>query len=284
MTGDRADMLRFGELGVIPGEDGEDRENKVADVSNQTSHEPRDFESCVRALREDIIGQHGQMVSPAAAAVFPDPMDRYKVQRNIVYTDFTATGRALSSIENFIADQVLPLHGNTHTVATATARQSTYFRNEARDVIANYFNCTHEDAVIFTGNGATGALDKFVGMLVKSGGFNVNLEPCGTDDAPNSEQQQIQRYFSEDRWHSCQCTLCGVRVKSESGFRAHVWSPLHQERLRQKKTDSASGAGGTRAASPGSGRRRVVIMVDPVSAQACAFAHIKLRLAVRSND
>ena len=212
-----------------------------------------DAERCARALREDTVGHHACFVSPAAAAVLPELRDRRRAQRRVVYTDFTATGRALGCIERFIADSVLPLHGNTHTVATATARQSTYFRNEAREVISNYFNCTHEDAVIFTGSGATGALDKFVGMLVKSGGFNVDL---AESDASGSEQQQVQRYFSQDRWQSCQCTLCGVRVKSESGFRAHVWSPLHQERLRATKP---------RAASSGSGRRRLVIMIDPVA-------------------
>lgn len=234
-------MLRFGGLGGgedgLPGADGGGREKQ-------------DAEQCAHALREDTVGQHTCFVSPAAAAVHRDGR---RAQRRIVYADFTATGRALGCIERFIADRVLPLHGNTHTVATATARQSTYFRNEAREVISTYFNCTHEDAVIFTGSGATGALDKFVGMLVKSGGFNVDL---AESDAPSNEQQQVQRYFSEDRWQSCQCTLCGVRVKSESGFRAHVWSPLHQERLRAKKP---------RAAGAGSGRRRLVVMVDPVA-------------------
>ena len=133
----------------------------------------QDFAACVRVLQDATIGQHQHMVSPAAAAVFPDAKDSAKTQRRIVYADFTATGRALACIEDFITAQVLPLHANTHTLSTATARQSTYFRNEARQVIANYFNCTHEDAVIFTGNGATGAIDKMVGMLVKSGGFSA---------------------------------------------------------------------------------------------------------------
>ena len=30
--------------------------------------------------------------------------------------------------ENFIRDRILPAYGNTHTLSTATARQSTFFR------------------------------------------------------------------------------------------------------------------------------------------------------------
>ena len=176
------------------------------------------FEACVDALREDTIGHSRNIISPAAAAVFPENTDFAKTERRIIYADFTATGRALSCIENFIVRDVLPDMGNTHTLTTATARQSTYFLKEARDVIATYFNCTHEDAVIFTGNGATGAIDKMVGMLIKSGGFNV--EASILYDGSAGSNQQVQRFFSEDRWGSCQCTLCGVRVKSESSFRA----------------------------------------------------------------
>jgi len=170
-----------------------------------------DFEACVQRLREDTIGQRRRMRSPAAAAVFPEAKDHGRTERRIIYADYTATGRALSCIENFMANNVLPVFGNTHTLSTATARQSTYFRAEARDVIASYFNCTHEDAVIFTGSGATGAIDKMVGMLVNSGGFNVEASTAA---------DQVHKFFSEDRWGSCQCTLCGVRVKSESSFRA----------------------------------------------------------------
>merc|ERR1719174_859024 len=53
----------------------------------------------------------------------------------VVYADYTASGRAAAPVEDFIRDSVLPGYGNTHTLSTATARQTTYLRSEAREVI-----------------------------------------------------------------------------------------------------------------------------------------------------
>ena len=35
--------------------------------------------------------------------------------RRVTYADYTASGRSLSFIEDFIRDTVLPLYANTHT-------------------------------------------------------------------------------------------------------------------------------------------------------------------------
>lgn len=40
--------------------------------------------------------------------------------RRMVYADYTASGRALSFVEDYIRDHVLPLYANTHTEASAT--------------------------------------------------------------------------------------------------------------------------------------------------------------------
>ncbi|KAL3858519.1 hypothetical protein ACJMK2_013104 [Sinanodonta woodiana] len=52
--------------------------------------------------------------------------------RTEVYCDYTASGRALSFIEDVIRESVLPFYGNTHSTTGINAKQTTKFRTEAR--------------------------------------------------------------------------------------------------------------------------------------------------------
>jgi selenocysteine lyase/cysteine desulfurase len=85
----------------------------------------------------------------------------------LVYADFIASGRSLELIEAAIRDKVLPAYGNTHTETSYTGRHTTALREEARATIAKAVGTTQDHAVIFTGNGATAAVDRLVrGMQI----------------------------------------------------------------------------------------------------------------------
>jgi rhodanese-related sulfurtransferase len=85
--------------------------------------------------------------------------------RRLVYADYTASGRSLSFVEDFIRDQVLPLYANTHTEASATGLATSRLREEARATIRQAAGADDDSAVIFCGSGATAAIDKLVGVL-----------------------------------------------------------------------------------------------------------------------
>ncbi|HSH11696.1 MAG TPA: aminotransferase class V-fold PLP-dependent enzyme [Ilumatobacter sp.] len=85
--------------------------------------------------------------------------------RPVVYADYTASGRSLSFIEEYIADVVLPLYANTHTESSGTGLQTTRFREDARQIIADCVGATDQHAVLFCGSGSTGAIAKMVGVL-----------------------------------------------------------------------------------------------------------------------
>ncbi len=85
--------------------------------------------------------------------------------RRVTYADYTASGRSLSFIEDYIRSEVMPLYANTHTETSRTGMQTTRFREDARAIIHTAVGGTEEDCVIFCGSGATAAINKLIDIL-----------------------------------------------------------------------------------------------------------------------
>jgi selenocysteine lyase/cysteine desulfurase len=122
---------------------------------------------CPAVLRPGERGDTAQLIERVRRAVIGDDavLDGPFGPRRLVYADFTASGRSLSFVEDFIRDRVLPLYANTHTEASATGRQTTALREDARRVIHRSVNGSPDDVVVFCGSGTTGAIDKLVRLL-----------------------------------------------------------------------------------------------------------------------
>ncbi len=113
---------------------------------------PDERQALIETIRSSIIGRHHEIDGPFGP-------------RLVTYADYTASGRSLSFIEDFLRDHVLPYYANTHTESSGTGLQTTRFREEARRVIHQAVGGSDEDVVIFTGSGATGAINKLVAIL-----------------------------------------------------------------------------------------------------------------------
>ncbi|XP_022257688.1 uncharacterized protein LOC106473578 [Limulus polyphemus] len=128
-------------------EHAEDLERLIQLSHQSTLHEVMDFLA------------HDQFIDPITDE------DRRITLKQIVYCDYTASGKPLHFIEDFILEEVLPLYGNTHTTTSVTSLQTTLFRHESRDIIRQSVNAGEQDAVIFVGNGCTAAIHKMISAL-----------------------------------------------------------------------------------------------------------------------
>jgi selenocysteine lyase/cysteine desulfurase len=106
----------------------------------------------VERIRRAVIGEGELMDGPFGP-------------RLVTYADYTASGRSLDFIEDFIRDAVLPRYANTHTESSGTGLQTGRLREDARRIIRDAVCGTADDLVIFCGSGATAAVNKLIGIL-----------------------------------------------------------------------------------------------------------------------
>jgi selenocysteine lyase/cysteine desulfurase len=106
----------------------------------------------VRRTRAAVVGDGRMITGPYGA-------------RPLVYADHTASGRALTFVEDVIRDRVLPWYANTHSDLSATGRRTTALYAQARRMVRDAVGAGDEHVVVFTGSGATGAVDKLMRIL-----------------------------------------------------------------------------------------------------------------------
>jgi len=109
-------------------------------------------ETLINTIRKSIIGDQRAIKTPFGT-------------RPLIYADYTASGRSLSFIEDYIRQQVLPFYANTHSETSFTGARTAELRHRARQQIRQAINAGEDDCIIFTGSGATAAIHKLIDVL-----------------------------------------------------------------------------------------------------------------------
>ena len=114
------------------------------------------LEKYFSVFRGNIIGHQQSFRSPFG-------------EQEIVYADWTASGRAYLPIEEYIQKEIMPFLANTHTDTTITGTLMSKAYEAAKVIIKDHVNAESDDVLIFCGSGTTGAVNKLqriIGMRI----------------------------------------------------------------------------------------------------------------------
>lgn len=141
----------------------------------------------------------------------------------LVYADYTASGRSLDFIENFIQERVLPYYANTHTETSYTGMQTTLLREQARGLIKKSLNCGEDDLVIFCGPGATAAVNKMIDILNMRLPANLNDEYGFLDQIPADKRPVVflgpyEHHSNELPWRESIADVVSIPLKSSGAM------------------------------------------------------------------
>ncbi len=102
-------------------------------------------------LRSDIIGRNKMFKTPFG-------------EKPLVYADYTASGRCLYSIENYMM-HIMQYYANTHTEDDFTGKTMTELLHEAEKIIKRIVNAGDTGKIIFTESGTTGGITRLQQIL-----------------------------------------------------------------------------------------------------------------------
>jgi len=124
----------------------------VIDEEITCTYKKSALEKFFSGFRKNTIGHH---------QVFKSPFGK----KEIIYADWTASGRAYGPIEECMQKEIMPFLGNTHTETTITGTLMSKAYEEAKMIVKEHVHANSDDVLVFCGSGMTGAVNKLQRIL-----------------------------------------------------------------------------------------------------------------------
>jgi selenocysteine lyase/cysteine desulfurase len=110
------------------------------------------MEEFFAAFRRNVIGDGQPFATPFG-------------KKQLLYADWTASGRAYQPMEEYLQKEIMPFLGNTHTKDTLTGTLMSGAYEEAKVIVKEHVNAGVGDVLLFCGSGMTGAVNKLQRIL-----------------------------------------------------------------------------------------------------------------------
>jgi len=204
-------------------------------------------------LRRELIGADAPIQTPFG-------------ERLMMYADYTASGRCLCFVENYLR-QLQRIYANSHTEDDISGRSMTQLLREAEESIKRSVNAGESGRIINVGSGATGAIDKLqqiIGVALPPA-TRLHLDTLLGNALGSDKLDIFKRYLRENQpivfvgpyehhsneisWRENLATVVAVRLDSEGGIDLKhleelLQDPAYQGRKRIGSFSAASNVSG----------------------------------------